>query len=216
MSIRRGLKQYQERADARQSSVKWLKITPGQTARIRFLDDFNEPTDNDQEGGPGYAAWIEEHVSPHNFQRKALCTRDSEGRCWACEMAAANPRKGWARKERVYVNVLANDGVEDPYVAVWSMATNRSPVFDLLKDTFLDEGSISAREFRIKRNGKGTDTTYVLRDLGTDAESFDFGKFERFDLEKVVRSVPYSEQEAFYGAGIPSESNDEGDTTAEW
>lgn len=217
MSIRRGLKQHQQREEERGSSVKWLKLAPGSTARIRFLDDFTDPEDvTDTENNPGFAAWIEEHVSPHNFQRKALCTKDSEGRCWACEMAASNPRKGWARKERIYVNVLVNDGVEDPSVAVWSMSTNRSPVFDFLKDTFIDEGSISNREFRIKRNGKGVDTTYTLRDLGQDAEDFDFTQLDTFDLEKVVRSVPYAEQESFYGTGAQAEQDSEADTTAEW
>jgi hypothetical protein len=212
MSIRKGLKQYQERVDNSGPAVKWLKITPGATVRMRFLDDLD---DSDLTSGAGIAAWVEEHTSPNNFRHKALCTREDEGHCYACEMASTNPRKGWARKERVYVNVLINNGVDDPYVAIWSMSTIKSPVFDLLKDTFLDEGSISNREFRVKRNGEGIDTRYVMRDLGEDASKFDFTEHERFDLEKIVRAVPYAEQEAFYG-GVTTTESDDSDTSAEW
>lgn len=212
MSVRKGLKAIQEKIDSQGSGVKWLKIANGASVRMRFLDDFDESPA--VLAGAGKVVYLEEHTSPKDFRKKALCTKDDEGRCWACEQAIANPRKGWAKRGRVYVNVLVNDGVEDPYVAVWSMGVAKSPTFETLKEVFVDEGSISNREFRVKRSGEGTNTTYIIRDLGTDAEPFDFTAYERFDLEKITRSVGYDEQPAFYLAEDVSAAED--DDTAEW
>jgi hypothetical protein len=50
----------------------------------------------------------------------------------------------------------------------------------------------------LKRQGTGTDTTYVLLPTVPDTEPFDWSGVEPFNLEKVVREVPYAEQEAFY------------------
>ena len=52
--------------------------------------------------------------------------------------------------------------------------------------------------WKLKRNGKGTETNYVLLPGKQDSESFDWSKYESFNLEKVVRDLPYAEQEAFY------------------
>jgi hypothetical protein len=198
MSITKGLRKMQEKQDHK--SVKWLKIPDGSSYRVRFLDDLDESADTNLHGA-GVAVMLEEHTSPQDFRRKALCTRDEEGRCWACEQATKAPRTGWGKRGRVYVNVLVNDGNEEPYVAIWSMGIAKSPAFETLKETYIDDGSISNREWRIKRSGSGTNTTYILRDLGVEAEPFNFTQFEKFDTETIVRHVPYSEQESFYGAG---------------
>ena len=52
--------------------------------------------------------------------------------------------------------------------------------------------------WKLKRSGKGTETTYVLIPGKQDTEKFDWSKFEVFDLESTIRQVPYSEQESFY------------------
>jgi hypothetical protein len=209
MGIRRGLKAFNEQEDRK--SVKWLKIPDGSSYRVRFLDDLDEGSEPE---GAGVAVMVEEHVSPKDFRRKALCTREEEGHCWACEQAIKQPKTGWGRRNRVYVNVLVNDGNEDPYVAIWSMGVAKSPAFETLKETYIDEGSISNREWRIKRNGSGTNTTYILRDLGTEGDPFDFNQFERFDTETIVRQVPYSEQEKFYNGQEVVE--EEEPTSTEW
>ena len=208
MGIRKGLKQMQDQEDRK--SVKWLKIPDGSSYRVRFLDDLDDTGDVP---GAGIAVMVEEHVSPKDFRRKALCTRDEEGHCWACEQAISKPRTGWGKRNRVYVNVLVNDGNEDPYVAIWSMGVAKSPAFETLKETYFDDGSISNREWRIKRSGSGTNTTYILRDLGTEAEPFDFSQYERFDTETIVRQVPYAEQEKFYNGDVVEE---EDPATTEW
>lgn len=208
MGIRKGLKQFNEQEDRK--GVKWLKIPDGSSYRVRFLDDLDDTGDAP---GAGVAVMVEEHVSPKDFHKKALCSREEEGRCWACEQAIAHPKTGWGRRNRVYVNVLVNDGNEDPYVAIWSMGVARSPAFETLKETYIDDGSISNREWRIKRSGEGTNTTYIMRDLGIETEPFAFDQYERFDTETIVRQVPYTEQEKFYNGEVAAE---EEPTETEW
>lgn len=212
MGITKGLAAIQSKTENTGSGVRWLKIPDGSSYRIRFLDDLDESSDTTLHGA-GTAVMLEEHVSPKDFRRKALCTKD-EGRCWACEMAMKHPKTGWARRSRVYVNVLVNDGTEDPYVAIWSMGIAKSPVFETLKDVFIEEGSISNREWRIKRSGAGTNTTYTMRDAGVDKEPFDFNEFERVDFDKVSRHVPYEDQSAHY-LGLEEEEAVEV-STEEW
>ena len=60
----------------------------------------------------------------------------------------------------------------------------------------------------MKRQGSGTDTTYILIPGDPDTEKFDWTGIEPFNLEKVVREVPYAEQESFYlGFDAPASSN---------
>jgi hypothetical protein len=50
----------------------------------------------------------------------------------------------------------------------------------------------------MKRQGSGTDTTYILLPGDPDTEKFDWKNVEPFNLEKVVREVTYVEQESYY------------------
>lgn len=202
MGVIKGLANIRERFEesGEGSGVKWFKMPNGGTWRIRFMDD---------------AIQIEEHQAGNDYRRRAQCTKTDEGRCFACEQAIAKPKTGWARKERVYFNVIVDDGIDDPYVAVWSVGTRRSPVWDQIYETLVEEGSISDREWRIKRNGEGTDTRYMLRDLGKDDKEFDFSNFNGYDLEGVIKVVPYDEQQAHYIEAPGGGASDE-DTTDEW
>jgi hypothetical protein len=59
----------------------------------------------------------------------------------------------------------------------------------------------------MKRQGESTDTTYILLPGDPDTEKFDWKGIEPYALEKVVREVPYVEQEAFYlGFDTPATS----------
>jgi hypothetical protein len=216
MGILKGLKAMQDKIDTSAGGgIKWLKIPDGSSYKIRFLDDLDESTPQ-VDNGAGVAVMLEEHTSPKDFRKKALCSKDDEGRCWACEQAIAHPKTGWAKRGRVYVNVLVNDGVEDPYVAVWSMGVAKSPTFETLKEIYFDDGTISDRDFRIKRAGAGTNTTYIMRDLGRDTEPFSFADFERFDLETITRAVSYEDQETFYlGTAEVEQVTEEAEST-EW
>jgi hypothetical protein len=120
-------------------------------------------------------------------------------------MARKEPKSGWRARLRFYTNVLVDDGTEDPYVAVWSQGISKQSAFNIIREYALETGSISNLQWKLKRNGQGTETNYTLIPSIPDSEPFKWELSEFFNLEKVVREVPYPEQEAFYfGFDTPS------------
>ena len=153
----------------------------------------------------GLALVVKEHTNPKDYKRKAVDTMDTEGRDWAEEMHRKDPKAGWRARLRFYTNVLIDDGLEDPYIAVWSQGISKQSAFNTIREYALETGSISNLEWKLKRNGQGTETNYTLIPSTPDSEPFKWDGHEFFNLEKVVREVPYPEQEAFYfGFDTPS------------
>jgi hypothetical protein len=123
---------------------------------------------------------------------------ETEGKDFAEEMHRKDPKAGWGGRLRFYTNVLVDDGVNDPFVAVWSMGVTKSPTFNTIREYALESNSISNMTWKLKRNGKGTETSYTFIPLKQDETEFDWSKYEAFNLENALRKVPYAEQEAFY------------------
>jgi hypothetical protein len=203
MTIIKGIKEMEKALGGNRSSdsqgprVRWLKLEDGQSAKIRFVNELDEDSphfDKDR----GLAMIVKEHQNPKDYRRKAVDTMDSEGRDWAEEMHRKNPKAGWGGRFRFYVNVLVDDGIDEPYMAIWSQGVGKQSAFNTLKEYFLETGAISNLNWKIKRQGTGTDTTYVLLPTAPDSEPFDWSGLEPIPLESVVRNVPYAEQEAFY------------------
>jgi hypothetical protein len=120
-------------------------------------------------------------------------------------MARKEPKSGWRARNRFYCNVLVEDGLEDPYVAVWSQGISKQSAVPTLMEYFDDTKGISNVVWKIKRNGQGTETSYTLLPKGPDTEPFDWSTHEFHNLDNVLREIPYSEQEAFYfGFDAPS------------
>jgi hypothetical protein len=120
-------------------------------------------------------------------------------------MARKEPKSGWRARLRFYTNVLVDDGTEEPYIAVWSQGVSKQSAFNTIREYALETGSISNLIWKLKRNGQGTETNYTLIPSSPDSEPFKWDGKEFFNLEKVVREVPYPEQEAFYfGFDTPS------------
>lgn len=186
------------------AKVRWVKLADGQAAKIRFVEELDSDSANYSESR-GLSVVVAEHTNPKDFKRKAACTMDTEGRCYGCEMARKDPKAGWRHKLRFYCNVLVDDGLEDPYIAVWSQGVSKQSSFNTIREYALETGSISNLEWKLKRNGQGTETNYTLLPTKPDSEPFVWKDQEFFDLEKVVREVPYAEQEQFYfGYDAPS------------
>ena len=209
MSIIRGLKDINAIVDKPKfegtgQKVRWVKLADGQSAKIRFIEELDADSANYSEDR-GLSVVIAEHTNPKDYKRKAACTIDSEGRCYGCEMARKEPKSGWRSRLRFYCNVLVDDGLEAPYVAVWSQGISKQSAFNTIREYALETGSISNLEWKIKRNGQGTETNYTLLPTKPDTEPYAWGSLETFDLEKVVRDVAYAEQENFYfGFDAPS------------
>jgi hypothetical protein len=211
MGIMKGLKAMESLERPAASSgdgtkVRWLKLEDGQSAKVRFVNELDEDSPN-FDAARDLAIVVSEHTNPKDYKRKAVCTMESDGRCFGCEMARKEPKSGWRARFRFYTNLLVDDGLEDPYVAVWSQGVGKQSAFNTLKEYAIETGSISNRVWRMKRQGSGTDTTYILLPGDPDTDKFDWKGVEPFNLEKVVREVPYAEQEAYYlGFDAPASS----------
>lgn len=209
MAIVKGLKNInalvdKPKAEGSGLKVRWVKLADGQSAKIRFVNELDSDSAHFNEDR-GLAVVVSEHTNPKDYKRKAACTQDSEGRCFGCEMARKEPKSGWRARLRFYTNVLVDDGLEDPYVAVWSQGISKQSAFNTIREYALETGSVSNVQWKLKRNGQGTETNYTLIPSAPDAEPFGWDGIEPFNLEKVVREVPYPEQEAFYfGFDTPS------------
>lgn len=181
------------------TKVKWLKIEPGQSVKVAFLQEIDDESPGfKSDSGLGVIAV--EHSSPDNFMLKAVCTAD-DGRCYGCEQYAAATTKEdrkWKAKGRLYINVLVDDGKSEPYVAVMSQGTSAKSITETLLMWAIDNASITDSQFRVKRNGSGTSTEYIMTPM-PKVPGVDSSEYELFDIEKsVLRHVPYAEQEAFY------------------
>lgn len=209
MSVIKGLKDInalleKPKYEGTGQKVRWVKLADGQSAKVRFVEELDADSANYNDAR-GLSVVVAEHTNPKDYKRKAACTQESEGRCFGCEMARKEPKSGWRARLRFYCNVLINDGLEDPYIAVWSQGISKQSAFNNIREYALDTGSISNLEWKLKRNGQGTETNYTLLPSKPDSEPFNWEGHEFFNLEKVVREVPYPEQEAFFfGFDTPS------------
>lgn len=209
MSVIKGLKNINALLDKPKSEstgvkVRWVKLSDGQAAKIRFVEELDTDSAHYSDDR-GLAVVVSEHTNPKDYKRKAACTMESEGRCFGCEMARKEPKSGWRARLRFYCNVLVDDGLEDPYVAVWSQGVSKQSAFNTIREYALETGSITNLQWKLKRNGQGTETNYTLIPTSPDSEPFNWSSVDPFNLEKVVREVPYPEQEAFYfGFDTPS------------
>lgn len=217
MSIVKGLKNInalldKPKYDENKPRVRWLKLADGQSVKIRFIEELDEDSANYSEER-GLALVVKEHTNPKDYRRKAVDTMDTEGRDWAEEMHRKDPKAGWRGRLRFYCNVLVDDGIEEPYVAIWSMGVSKQSSFNTIREYALETGSISNITWKLKRNGQGTETSYTLIPSAPDAEPYDWKDITPFPLESALNKVPYAEQEAYYlgfdsGTSVTSSNTD--------
>lgn len=218
MSVVKGLKAInalleKPKYDNEGPKVKWLKLADGQSAKIRFIEELDEDSANYSQDR-GLALVVKEHVNPKDYKRKAVDTMESEGRDWAEEMHRKDMKAGWRARLRFYCNVLVDDGIEAPYVAIWSMGISKQSSFNTIREYALETGSISNVQWKLKRNGQGTETNYTLIPSAPDKEPFAWGEIKPYQLELALKNIPYAEQEAFYlGFDGPSAGSS---TNADW
>ena len=202
MSVIKGLKNInalldKPKYDENSPRVRWLKLADGQSVKIRFIEELDEDSANYSEDR-GLALVVKEHTNPKDYKRKAVDTMDTEGRDWAEEMHRKDPKAGWRARLRFYCNVLVDDGIDAPYVAIWSMGVSKQSSFNTIREYALETGSISNVLWKLKRNGQGTETSYTLIPSAPDSEPFDWSDVKPFPLEMALNQIPYAEQEAFY------------------
>jgi len=213
MGIVKGLKDLNKALDKPQSGGgdankgRWVKLEDGESVKIRFLQELDPDSPSyNQKNGLGFIAV--EHTNPKDYRRKALCSMDDQGKCWGCEQHRKDYKAGWKGRSRLYINVLVDDGKEDPYVAILSQGSSGKTITPTLIEYAGEMGSISNLMWRIKRTGTKTDTSYTIIPLAKDETAFDSSSLELHVLEEsAVRDLPYTEQEAFFnGEGSHEES----------
>ena len=197
---------------------RWLQLKDGQSVKIRFLQEI-DPDSPHYNKNAGLGIVGIEHTNPKDYKRKAVCTFEDEGQCFGCEQHRRDPKAGWKAKPRFYVNVLVEDGNEDPYVAILSQGTGPKSATPEIGQYAAETGSITNLIWKLKRTGEKTDTHYSIIPLPTaEVKSIDYTKYELYDLEKTaVRNVFYADQENFY-MGIVQENSENSLTSSstEW
>ena len=221
MSIVRGLKNMNKTLDkptynsGEGSKARWLKLEDGESIKIRFLQELDPDSPTyDEKMGLGFIAL--EHTNPKDYRRKALDTMESDGRDWANEQHRKDPKAGWKARSRLYINVLVDDGKEEPYVAILSQGTSAKTITPTLIEYAGEMGSITNLMWRIKRTGTKTDTSYTIIPLAKDETPFDGSSLELYQLEDTaVRDMPYTEQEAFF-AGEANGEESTSSSSVDW
>jgi nitric oxide synthase oxygenase domain/subunit len=143
---------------------------------------------------------------------------EDQGKCYGCEQHRKDYKAGWKGRSRLYINVLVDDGKEEPYVAIMSQGSSGKTVTPTLIEYAGEMGSISNLMWRIKRTGKGTDTSYTIIPLAKDETPFDSSSLELYKLEETaVRDMPYVDQEAFFvGDGSQAEEQSATSSSVDW
>lgn len=222
MGIVKGLKDLNKALDKPQSSggegskARWLKLEDGESIKIRFLQELDPDSPSyDDKVGLGFIAV--EHTNPKDYRRKGLCSMDDQGKCWGCEQHRKDYKAGWKGRSRLYINVLVDDGKEDPYVAVLSQGSSGKTITPTVIEYAGEMGAITNLMWRIKRTGTKTDTSYTIIPLAKDEEKFDMSSFELYKLEEVaVRDLPYTDQEAFFNGESSNEEESATSSSVDW
>lgn len=183
---------------------------------VRFLQEFDDSigTYNADRGLPVMAV---EHQAPgaKGFMRRANCTLEAEGSCYACERHKEDRSLGWQQRRNFYIWALVDykDG-EGPQPVVISRSFGSPFVEDLMLEVEADDNNqITDKMFKIIKSGSGVKTSWKLREA-KGVELLDDTDVELIDLEEaVLRPIPYDEQPEYYGAvwkdGDPVDGDDE-------
>jgi hypothetical protein len=183
---------------ANRPKAEWLSsVFPKETGdeiTVSFLQELDEDSEGyDPEYGVGLIQVEHQAPGPKGFTRRANCTKEDEGECYACERHALNYKEGWRQRSNLYINVLLNG---KPYV----LSRNANSAFaEALIAEAVDEGSITNNEFRIKKVGVDTGTNWLLKRLKSEAEKP--ADVKPFNLEETaIRAIPYEKQAEYFGA----------------
>lgn len=219
--------QAKAREEANRPRANWIsgKMTekPFVARILQELDEDNEFYREDR--GVGFIAV--EHVSPYDFKRRALCSIESQGRCFGCESYRNDPnpetRPKWKQKSNLYIQVLADFGDLDknndgPAVYVFSRRAGSS-FLDTLLSELEDEGNLTQANYRFTKTGQDTTTAFIIKRL--TSEPLDDSNVEVFPRESYVREIEYEKQAEFYGAAapksaVPSSATDSDSDDDEW
>lgn len=183
-----GLKNLKEVAASVQSSTGgggFMKLKDGQSVTVRFLQELDTKGKN-YDPERGLAVSVFEHSNPENFAQKFLCTMGEEGVCLGCERVVIDSK--WKKRSRLYINAYV---VEDNQVQIVATGFSAKGIGQALIEYADDFGTISDRNYKLKRQGEGLRTAYTV--YPRDISPFEFGDVEVRNLETVARYRTYDE-----------------------
>lgn len=226
--LKRRKQEIKDREEARnRPKAAWLTEILGANPKKPEARDVVEVVFRQEldEAAPGYneergkGQVVVEHHGPgkDGYLKRASCTLEEEGRCYADERHAQNWEEGWKQRTNFYINVAGRTegGEWKPYVL--SRNFNSSFVDQLIMEAE-DEGTITDKIFRITKSGSKTTTAWTPKRLKEDAPELP-EDMEFFDIDEVVlRKIPYDKQPEWYGAAptsVNDEANESGATSAD-
>lgn len=197
----------------RRTEGKYLQLKDKEQVRIRFLQELDATRPGYDEKF-GLAEYVLVHSNPKNFKRSAACTADTEGKCWACDQANGPEKEAykWKPKGKLYVNVLVKSPEGDK-VKVLQQGMSDKHIANILIENDAEYGSITDRDYKLKRSGDGmNNTSYLLTSL--EKSPLELDGLELIDLKTLVKKVPYSDQETYFNS--TDEENKESSESSGW
>lgn len=200
-AIRKMQAEQKAKQEARERpKAEWFKWPKGvSTATVLFLQELDEgATGFNADRGLGFIQVEHQAPGPEGYKRRANCTLEKEGECYACERHALDYKEGWRQRTNLYINALVDFGNGDgPQVVVIQRNANSSFVQALIEEA-VEENTITHVNYKVTKVGEGTTTQWLLKAL---KDRFDDDKVEVFDLkETAIRAIPYEKQSEYYGA----------------
>ncbi len=199
------LRKYQQEQKEKQEAANrpkadWFKW-PGKVsqAEVLFLQELDPAaTGYREDRGIGFIQVEHQAPGPDGYKRRANCTIESEGECYACERHSQDYKEGWRQRTNLYINALVRfEGEDKPKPVIISRNANSSFVAALIEEA-VEENTITAVNYKITKVGEGTTTQWLLR---ASKNRFDDSEVEVFPLkETAIREVAYDKQPDYYGA----------------
>lgn len=192
----------------------FVSLKDGEKKKIRFLQEFDDDSALYDERR-GAIKVVDEHSSPKDFKITAMCTADTEGRCWACEqMNTPEIGKKWKPKMRFYANVLVRgvDGAPDR-VKILKQGFSDNHIGNDLINIAEELEQLGGQDLSFSRRGAGfNDTNYSVMPLPAKKLTKEEESLELIDPMKFIKVIPYEQQAAFY-SGQEAEGGDAADWT---
>lgn len=177
---------------------RYFTVKDGESYRIRFRQELTEDSKQyDPDFGP--AEVVQVHVSPSDFKKTAVCTKDKAEygyKCWACEQIAEDFK--WKAKPHLVINVAVlmqdDDGNQSWQPRILDQKFSAQHVAQDIVEFAAMNGTIMDRDYMFKRNGAGTDTQYKLLPLDKGPADDSIEALDSHDVTSVYREISYAEQ----------------------
>lgn len=192
--INRHVKERQESGENREfREVQRLKLNPGESKKIRFVQELDEKAENyDKKLGLGLVAAERCHPDGDRYPGGPLWwlrlvdRTEEDGYDWCAE-------QGWELKAKFYINVV---DVSTGQVFLWERSPF-SPLAESVFGTATERGTLTDTVWKISR-GPGKKGQYSLALVNITEEPLEVSPDDVYDIEEeVLHNVPADEQEEY-------------------